>query len=123
MYTQSFEHFNKVGVRATMDSKLEGQRSVIKFRHLEGEKPCHIFQRVQKSVSKACISCSTFYSWVSQFREGSTSMRDKLRPGRATEVVTPTVVANVEVFVSLTLVKHWHLRFYMKKNGYEQGKC
>ena len=36
VYTQSFEHLNKVGVRATMDSKLEEQKSVIKFLLLEG---------------------------------------------------------------------------------------
>ena len=54
-------------------------------------------------------------------------MRDKpsLRPGKPTEAVTPTMVANVEVFVNkdhnvtfqelanikLALVKHWHIRF------------
>ena len=73
VYIQSFEHLNKVGVKATMDSELENQRAVMKFLLLEGEKPCHIFQRLQKRFSKACISCSTFYSWVSQFREGRTS--------------------------------------------------
>ena len=35
---------------------------------IEGEKPVHIFQRLQKSFSKACISYTAFYSWVSQFR-------------------------------------------------------
>ena len=34
---QSFEHLDKVGVRATMDAKLEEQRFVIKFLPLEGE--------------------------------------------------------------------------------------
>ena len=54
VYTQiSFEHLNKVGVRTTMGSKLKEQRSVIKFLLLEGEKPCHIFQRLQRSFSKA----------------------------------------------------------------------
>ena len=45
VYTQSFEHLNKVGVRATMDSKLEEQRSVLITRiprkassHLLGQK-------------------------------------------------------------------------------------
>ena len=95
VYTQNFEHLNKIGVRATMDSKLEEQISVIQFLQ-----PCHIFQSLQKSFSKACISSSTFYSWVSQFREGRTSMRDKPRPGRPAETVTPSVVANVEVFVN-----------------------
>ena len=41
VHTQNFEHLNKVGVRATLDSKLEEQRSVIKFLLLEGEKHCH----------------------------------------------------------------------------------
>ena len=35
MYTQSFEHLNKVGAMATMDSKLEEQRSVIGILHTE----------------------------------------------------------------------------------------
>ena len=34
MYTESFGHLNKTGVRATMASKLEEQRSVIKFQLL-----------------------------------------------------------------------------------------
>ena len=54
---------NKVGVKSTLDSKLEKQRSVIKVLLLEDDKPCHIFQRLQKSFfffSKACISRSTF---------------------------------------------------------------
>ena len=63
-----------------MDSKLEELRTVIKFLLFEGEKPYHIFQRLLKSFSKACISNSTFYSWVSQFREGRTSVRYKPRP-------------------------------------------
>ena len=49
-----------------MDSKLEEQRSVIKSLLFEGEKPCHSFQKLQKGFSKACISHSTFYSYVSQ---------------------------------------------------------
>ena len=48
VYTLSFEHLKKVGVRATMDSRLEEQISVIKFLHLEGEKPCHIFKDCRK---------------------------------------------------------------------------
>ena len=35
-----------------MDSKLEEQRSEIKFLLLEGEKPCHIFQRLRKVFLK-----------------------------------------------------------------------
>ena len=35
-YTRSLEHLNKAGVRATLDSKLEEQRSVIKFLLFEG---------------------------------------------------------------------------------------
>ena len=49
IYTQSFEFLNKVDVRATMDSKQQEQRSVIKFLLLDGEKPCHVIQRLQKS--------------------------------------------------------------------------
>ena len=81
-------------------TKLEEQRSLIKFLLLEGEKLRHIFQRLQTSFSKACISFSTFYSWVSQLREDMTSMREKLRPGRLVEAMTPTMVGNVEAFVN-----------------------
>ena len=45
VYTRSFEHVNKEGIRDTMDSKLEEQRSIIKFLFLEGDKPCHIFKK------------------------------------------------------------------------------
>ena len=45
VYTQSFEHLNKLGVRATMDSKLEEQRTVINSLVLEGEKTLpHFFK-------------------------------------------------------------------------------
>ena len=103
----SAEHLNKVGIRATMDSLLEEQRSVIKFLFLEGEKYCHIFQRLQQILSKACISRSTFNSWILQFREDKTSVREKPWPGGVgtgwvvgTEAVPPTMVANVEIFVN-----------------------
>ena len=37
-----------IGVSSIMDSLLEEQLSVIKFLVPEGEKPCHIFQRLKK---------------------------------------------------------------------------
>ena len=57
------------------------------------------FKGADVFIPKACISRSTFNSWVLQFREGRTSVRDKSRPGKA-EAVAPTMVANVEVFVN-----------------------
>jgi hypothetical protein len=36
-----------IGVSFIMDYLLEEQRSVIKFLVAEGEKPCHIFQRLK----------------------------------------------------------------------------
>ena len=59
VYTRRFENLNKVEetcVMATMDCKLEEQKSVIKFLLLEDEKPCHIFQCLQKTFFKVCIS-------------------------------------------------------------------
>ena len=46
VYTQNSEHLNKLGVRATMDSKLEEQRSVLNA----------CFQRVKNLASffKGC---------------------------------------------------------------------
>ena len=41
-----FEHLNKLGVRATMDSKLEEHRSVIQFLFLEGKKTLLHFSKV-----------------------------------------------------------------------------
>ena len=79
---------------------LEEQRSVIKFLLLEGEKPSHIFERLQKSFSKACISRSTFYCWVSQFRSRQDKCEGQASTGRPAEAVTPTMVANVEVFIN-----------------------
>ena len=46
MYTRSIEHLNEAGVRATMDSKVEEQRSVIKFLLLEHEKALPHFSKV-----------------------------------------------------------------------------
>ena len=69
-----------------MDSKLEEQRFVIKFLLFEGEKPYHIFQWLQKSFSKACISHSNFYSWVSQFKEGKINMGGNPSPVTLQEV-------------------------------------
>ena len=83
-----------------MELELEEQRSVVKFLLLEGKKPCHIFQRLQKSFSKACVYRPTFYSWDSQFREGRTCVRDKPWPARPAESMTPTMVANIEVLVN-----------------------
>ena len=54
MCTQSLEHLTEVGVRATMDM-LETQRSVINFKLLKGEKPCHSFPKVADTFSKACL--------------------------------------------------------------------
>ena len=74
---------------------LEEQRSVIKFLVSEGIKPCHIFQRLKKRFSDKCVSHSIFYNWVSQFREGRTSVCDRPRTGRPAEAV-----ANVKAFVN-----------------------
>ena len=49
---------------------------------------------------KGCRGVYNLNSWVSQFREGRTSVRDKPRPRRPAEAVTPTIVANVEVLVN-----------------------
>jgi transposase len=57
-----------IGLSSIMDLLLEEQRFVIKFLVAEGEKPCHIFQRLKKRFSEKCVSCSTFYNWVSQFQ-------------------------------------------------------
>ena len=64
-------------------------------------------------------------------------MRDKPRPGRPAEAVTPTMVANVEVFVNkdhrVTLeevVYQFSIGkalayqiLHKNKNRYEEGKC
>ena len=63
-------------------------------------------------------------------------MRDNPRPGRPAEAVTPTVVANVEVFVNkvhrmilqeaanqFSIGKASAHQTLHKKNRYEQGIC
>ena len=45
--------------------KLEELRSVIKFLLLEDENPCHIFQRLQKSLC-VCV-CVCVYLFVLRF--------------------------------------------------------
>ena len=42
VYTRSYERLNEVDFRAALDSKLEEQRSEIKFQFSEDEKSCHI---------------------------------------------------------------------------------
>ena len=79
VYTQSFEHLNKVGVRAAMNSKLEKWRSVIKFLILDGEKPFHIFQMLQIFVSEPAYPIQPFTSGF--YSLGRTSVTDKPRPG------------------------------------------
>ena len=61
--------------------------------------PSHIFHRLQKSVSKACVFRLTFSNCVSQFREDMTSVRVNPRSGRPAEAVTPTMVVNIVVIV------------------------
>ena len=86
MYTERCDHSKKIGGRATMDSKLEDQRSIIKFLLLGGEKPCNIFQRLQTSFSKTCMFRSTVYRWV-KVKGG----QDKPRPERPAEALTLSI--------------------------------
>ena len=60
MYTQSFEHLNKVGVRVTMDSMLEEQRSVIKFHLPEVENLVIIFKGCRKVFLKPAYPIQPF---------------------------------------------------------------
>ena len=53
-YTQFTAHLYMKGASVIMDSLLGEQRSVIKFMVAEGEKPCHIFQRLKK-ISDICV--------------------------------------------------------------------
>ena len=60
MDAQSFEHLDKVGVRATMEAKLEEQRFVIKFLPLDGEQPCYIeYSAYSDSFGWKILSIST----------------------------------------------------------------
>ena len=57
-HTRSLEHLNKAGVRATLDSKLEEHRSVIKFLLFEGAtffKGCRNYFKA--SISRSSGSC------------------------------------------------------------------
>ena len=73
------------------------ENRILAFR---GEKPCHIFKGCRKVFLKPTYPFSIFYSWVSHYSEDKTSARDKPRSGRPAEAVTPTMVANVEGFVT-----------------------
>ena len=99
LFLKNKEPLNKVGVSASMDYKLVEQRSVIKLL-LEGKNLAIFFKGCRKVFSKACLSHSTFYSWISQFREDRTRLRDKPRPGQPAKAMTPEMVANDEVFVN-----------------------
>ena len=84
--------------------------------------------------STTCKSYLTFYSRISQFRMGRTSVRDNPRPARLFGAVTPTMVANVQAFIIISKDRKVTLQeiayqlsnskkgFYTK-NRYEQSKC
>jgi transposase len=105
-----------------MYSLLEEQRSVIKFLVAEQKvkSPATSFRGLKKILSRA-----TFDNWVSQFREGGTSVCYRPRTGRPARAVTTTIVANVKAFVNknrrvileevaikFSIGKAWHTRFY-----------
>ena len=65
VYTRSFEHLNKVSVRAPMDYKLEEQKSIITFLLLEDENLATFFKGCRKVFLKPAYPsngncCPTF---------------------------------------------------------------
>ncbi|KAI6647172.1 Transposase [Oopsacas minuta] len=61
-------------------SELE-QRTYIKFRTILEIPPKSIHEDLATICGEDTLSCSTVRRWVSQFREGRTSVQDAPRPG------------------------------------------
>ena len=69
VFTLTFEHFNKVAIRATMDSKLDEQRTVIQILNLDCKNLYHIFHRLQNFVLKPTYPVQPIASRVYSLRK------------------------------------------------------
>lgn len=79
-----------------MEEASENQRSIIWFLWKEDQKTSVILQRLQAVFGDNALSKSQVYEWVSRFKEGSASLKDKERPGRPRTSITPDNVRIVE---------------------------
>jgi hypothetical protein len=77
----------------------EEQLSVIRFILGEGVKPFEIHWRMDVQYGDACLSLQKVYEWSGKFLNRVSSVIDSPRPGQAHRVVTPEVIAAVEVIV------------------------
>ena len=57
----------------------------------------------EKFFLKTAYPAQCFMAGFHFFGEGRTSMRDKPRPGRPTEAVTPTLMRNAGRFLSINI--------------------
>jgi hypothetical protein len=61
----------------------EEQLSVIHFLSSEGVKAIEIHRGMKVQYGNACLSLQQVYEWTRKFMNGTSSVTDSLRPGRA----------------------------------------
>ncbi|GFY69673.1 HTH_48 domain-containing protein [Trichonephila inaurata madagascariensis] len=84
---------------ALQNSKIEEQRSVIRFLTAEGEKPAAIHWRMVTVYGEKCVSDKSFRKWSAHFRSGRKSVGDDQRPGQANTVITSDLIDKVDDLV------------------------
>ena len=59
------------------------QPTVIRFLSDEGVNPIEIRRRMRVQYGDACLSLQQVYEWTRKFMNGTSSVTDSPRPGRA----------------------------------------
>ena len=76
------------------------QRAVIRFLAAEGVKTnCFIHNRMKEQYGESCMSQTSCYRWVDEFKNGREDITDKPRSSRPVDVSTPDTVAEVEKLI------------------------
>lgn len=75
------------------------QRAVIRFLTAEGVKPTVIHKRMKQQYGESCMSQTSCYRWVNEFKNGREDITDEPRSGRLLDVSSPDTVAEVEKLI------------------------
>ena len=76
------------------------QRAVIRFLAAEGVKTSFIHSRMKEQYGESCMSQTSCYRWVDEFKNGREDITDKPRSSRPVDVSTPDTVAQVENLIN-----------------------
>ncbi|GFY62210.1 HTH_48 domain-containing protein [Trichonephila inaurata madagascariensis] len=78
---------------------IEEQRSVIRFRTAEGEKPAAIHRWMVTIYVEKCVAYKSVRKRSARFRAGPESVGDDQRPGQANTVITSDLIDKVNDLV------------------------